>query len=143
MDRIMCMAGEIGKIVINKCLKENIFINTQKLEGLLVLMQIEHMSRVKAALFPQDILVRNGGVVIEEVDKGFIQYAICCKEEQIEYILLLDEQLKTVEYVLRVYGDMNAFDINKLPVIQSLVSKSLLINGRSIIPSNIMMGSYL
>lgn len=143
MDRIMCMAGEIGKIVINKCLKENIFINTQKLEGLLVLMQIEHMSRVKAALFPQDILVRNGGVVIEEVDKGFIQYAICCKEEQIEYILLLDEQLKTVEYVLRVYGDMNAFDINKLPVIQSLVSKSLLINGRSIIPSNIMMGFYL
>lgn len=143
MNRIMCMAGEIGKIVINKCLKENIFINTQKLEGLLVLMQIEHMSRVKAALFPQDILVRNGGVVIEEVDKGFIQYAICCKEEQIEYILLLDEQLKTVEYVLRVYGDMNAFDINKLPVIQSLVSKSLLINGRSIIPSNIMMGFYL
>lgn len=143
MNRIMCMAGEIGKIVINKCLKENIFINTQKLEGLLVLMQIEHMSRVKAALFPQDILVRNGGVVIEELDKGFIQYAICCKEEQIEYILLLDEQLKTVEYVLRVYGDMNAFDINKLPVIQSLVSKSLLINGRSIIPSNIMMGFYL
>ena len=143
MNRIMCMAGEIGKIVINKCLKENIFINTQKLEGLLVLMQIEHMSRVKAALFPQDILVRNGGVVIEEVDKGFIQYAICCKEEQIEYILLLDEQLKTVEYVLRVYGDMNAFDINKLPVIQSLVSKRLLINGRSIIPSNIMMGFYL
>lgn len=143
MNRIMCMAGEIGKIVINKCLKENIFINTQKLEGLLVLMQIEHMSRVKAALFPQDILVRNGGVVIEEVDKGFIQYAICCKEEQIEYILLLDEQLKTVEYVLRVYGDMNAFDINKLPVIQSLVSKSLLINGISIIPSNIMMGFYL
>ena len=143
MNRIMCMAGEIGKIVINKCLKENIFINTQKLEGLLVLMQIEHMSRVKAALFPQDILVRNGGVVIEEVDKGFIQYAIWCKEEQIEYILLLDEQLKTVEYVLRVYGDMNAFDINKLPVIQSLVSKSLLINGISIIPSNIMMGFYL
>lgn len=143
MDRLMCMAGEIGKIVINKCLKENIFINTQKLEKLLVLMQIEHMSRVKTALFPQDILVRNWDVVIKEVDQGFIQYAIECKEEQVEYITLLDEQQKTVEDVLRNYGNMNAFDINKLPQIQSLISKSLLINDRSVITPNIMLGFYL
>ena len=143
MDRIMCMAGEVGKIVINECLKRKIFINTQKLEKLLVLMQIEHMSRVKTALFPQDILVWDCGVVIEEVDQGFIEYAIECKEEQIEYISLLDEQLKTIEHVLKVYGDMDAFDINKLPAIQSLVSKSLLINERRVIPSNIMLGFYL
>lgn len=98
-------AGEVGKIVVNECLKRNIFINTQKLGKLLVLMQIEHMSRVKTALFPQDILVWDCGVVIEEVDQGFIQYAIECKEEQIEYILLLDEQMKTVEHVLKIYGN--------------------------------------
>ncbi|MGN1299597.1 MAG: hypothetical protein ACI4UE_06430 [Candidatus Scatovivens sp.] len=143
MDRLMCMAGEIGKIVVNECLKRNIFINTQKLEKLLVLMQIEHMSRVKTALFPQDILVWDCGVVIEEVDQGFIQYAIEFKEEQIEYISLLDEQLKTVKQVLNVYGNMDALDINELPAIQTLISKSLLINGRRIIPSNIMLGFYL
>lgn len=143
MDRLMCMAGEIGKIVVNECLKRSIFINTQKLEKLLVLMQIEHMSRVKTALFPQDILVWDCGVVIEEVDQGFIQYSIEFKEEQIEYISLLDEQLKTVKQVLNVYGNMDALDINELPAIQTLISKSLLINGRRIIPSNIMLGFYL
>ena len=143
MDIVMCMAGEIGKIVVNKCLGRNIFINTQKLQKLLVLMQIEHMQRVKTALFPQDILVWDCCVVIEEVDQGFIQYAIEFKEKQIEYITLLEEQEKTVEHVLNIYGDMDVFDINELSAIQALVSKSLLINGRRIIPSNIMSGFYL
>ena len=143
MDIVMCMAGEIGKIVINKCLERNIFINTQKLQKLLVLMQIEHMQRVKTALFPQDILVWDCGVVIEEVDQGFIQHAIEFKDKQIEYITLLQEQEKTVEYVLNIYGDMDVFDINELSAIQSLVSKSLLIDGRRVIPSNIMLGFYL
>jgi len=143
MDIVMCLAGEIGKIVVNKCLERNIFINTQKLQKLLVLMQIEHMQRVKTALFPQDILVWDCGVVIEEVDQGFIQYAIEFKEKQIEYITLLEEQEKTVEHVLNIYGDMDAFDINELSAIQSLVSKSLSIDGRRVIPSNIMLGFYL
>ena len=143
MDIVMCLAGEIGKIVVNKCLERNIFINTQKLQKLLVLMQIEHMQRVKTALFPQDILVWDCGVVIEEVDQGFIQYAIEFKEKQIEYITLLQEQEKTVEHVLNIYGDMDAFDINELSAIQSLVSKSLSIDGRRVIPSNIMLGFYL
>lgn len=143
MDIVMCMAGEIGKIVANKCLERNTFINTQKLQKLLVLMQIKHMQRVKKALFPQDILVWDCGVVIEEVDQGFIQYAIEFKEKQIEYISLLQEQEKTVEHVLNIYGDMDVFDVNKLSAIQSLVSKSLLIDGRRVIPSNIMLGFYL
>lgn len=143
MDSVMCLAGEIGKIVVNKCLSRNIFINTQKLQKLLVLMQIEHMKRVKKALFPQDILVWDCGVVIQEVDQGLIQGAIGFEEKQIEYIALLDEQVKTVEYILNVYGGMDAFDINELSEIQSLVSKSLLINGRRIIPSNMMLGFYL
>ena len=143
MDIVMCMAGEIGKIVVNKCLERNIFINTQKLQKLLVLMQIEHMQRVKTALFPQNILVWDCGVVIEEVDQGFIQYAIEFKEKQFEYITLLEEQEKTIDHVLNIYGDMDAFDINELSAIQFLVSKSLSIDGRRVIPSNIMLGFYL
>ena len=143
MDIVMCMAGEIGKIVVNKCLERNIFINTQKLQKLLVLMQIEHMQRVKTALFPQNILVWDCGVVIEEVDQGFIQYAIEFKEKQFEYITLLEEQEKTIDHVLNIYGDMDALDINELSAIQFLVSKSLSIDGRRVIPSNIMLGFYL
>ena len=100
MDSVMCIACEIGKIVVNKCLSRNIFINNQKLQKLLVLMQIEHMNRVKKILFSQNILVWACGVVIEEVDEGFVQYAIKFSEKETEYIILLDEEDKTVEIVL-------------------------------------------
>jgi len=143
MDEIMCMAGKIGQIVANKCLERGISINTQKLQKLLVLMQIEHMQRVKTALFPEDILVWDCGVVIEEVDQGFIQYSIELKERQEEFITLLQVQEETVEHVLEVYGDMDVFDINELPAIQTLISQSLLIKGRRVIPSSIMLGFYL
>ena len=36
-DKLMCKASEIGKIIINKCLNKGVFINTQKLQKLLVL----------------------------------------------------------------------------------------------------------
>lgn len=138
-----CMAEHIGIIVVNKCLKRNIFINTQKLEKLLVLMQIEHMKRVKKKLFPEDIYVWKCGVVIEEVDSSFAKYAIECTEEQEELILLLEEQEKTINYVLEVYGNMDAMEINELPEVQKLISMSISVNGEKVIPSDIMLGMYL
>ena len=142
--RLMCFVGELGKIIINKCLERNIFVNTQKLEKLLVLMQILHMTRVKKALFPQDILVHDScGVVIKEIDWEFMQYAIECNEKQTEYIALLDEQEETIEYVLKEYGNMDAWDINELPLIQELISKSISVNDKKVIPANIMLGFYI
>lgn len=140
----MCFVGELGKVVINKCLGRNIFVNTQKLEKLLVLMQIFHMTREKKVLFPEDILVHDiCGVVIKEIDCGFMQYALECKEKQAEYMALLDKQIEIIEYVLKEYGNMDAWDINELPVIQDLISKSISVNGKKVIPANIMLGFYL
>ena len=67
MDIVMCMAGEIGKIVVNKCLERSIFINTQKLQKLLVLMQIEHLERVKKELFSEKITSFNDNSGVIEV----------------------------------------------------------------------------
>ena len=86
-------------------------------------MQIEHIKRVKTALFPQDILVWDCGVVIEEVDQGFIQYAIEFTEKQTEYISLLQEQEKTVEYVLK-----------RPPYYSFLYAKSLIENHLAVDP---------
>lgn len=143
MSRIMCKDSEIGKITVNKCLDRNIFINTQKLEKLLVLMQIEYMKRYKKILFHENILVWKCGVVIKEVDTDFIMYAIEFKEKQEEFIALHDKQLECLEYVLKNYGNMDAFEINELPVIQELISKSISVNDKKVIPSNIMLGFYL
>lgn len=140
----MCKVCEIGKYVVNECLKRNIFINTQKLEKLLVMMQIEHMKRVKKELFSEDILVRKCGVVIEEVDKGFVEYALGFeKTMQSCYISLLDEQCETLECVLKLYGNMSAYEINELPEIRHLMSNTVLVNGQNVICSKIMLGLYM
>lgn len=139
----MCKVCEIGKYVVNECLARNIFINTQKLEKLLVLMQIEHMTRVKKELFPENILVRKCGVVIKEVDEGFVNYALGVEKELEPFIALLEEQHDTLERVLNLYSDMDAYEINELPEVQNLISKSVLINGEKVICSKIMLGLYI
>ncbi len=98
----------------------------------------------KKALFPQDILVHDSwGVVIKEIDGEFMRYAIECNEKQTEYIVLLDEQEETIEYVLKEYGNMDAWDINELPLIQELIAKCISVNDKKVIPANIMLGFYI
>ena len=139
-----CMAVEVGIIVVNKCLKRNIFINTQKLEKLLVLMQIMHMSRTKKKLFHEDICVWRSGVAIREVDVAFREYALECSEKQpYGLILLTEEQEKTINYVLSEFGSMDAYDINELPIIQELISKIVFVDDRRVITANIMLGFYI
>lgn len=144
MDSIfMCKVCEIGKYVVNKCLARNIFINTQKLEKLLVVMQIEHMVRVKKELFPENILIRKCGVVIKEVDEGFVNYALGFEKELEPFIILLEEQQNTIERVLEQYGNLSTYEINELPEVQYLVARSVLVNGEKVICPKIMQGFYM
>ena len=125
MEFWLCKASEVGKIVVNKCLERNIPINTQKLEKLLVLMQLECIERSGKLLFPEDIVVWRSGVAIEEVDKDFMQYATGFDvKPQPEYIALLDKELESVEYILDSYGDKDAFELNELPIIKELICKA-------------------
>ena len=85
-SHIMCKAAEVGKIVINKCIDRKLFINTQKLQKLLVLMQVECIKRSNKVLFKEDIVVWNCGVAIKEVDIEFASEAIGFSSKQQEYI---------------------------------------------------------
>ena len=118
---IMCKACEVGKIVVNKCLSKGIFINTQKLQKLLALMQIECIKRANKVLFKEDIVVWDCGVAIKEVDIEFRSEAIEFKEEQVEYITLLDKEEESVDFIISNYGCLSAFEINQLPEIRELI----------------------
>lgn len=118
---IMCKACEVGKVVVNKCLSKRIFINTQKLQKLLTLMQIECVKRANKVLFKEDIVVWDCGVAIKEVDVEFRSEAIEFKEEQVEYITLLDKEEESVDFVISNYGNLSAFEANELPEIQELI----------------------
>lgn len=120
-NKLMCKAAEVGKIVVNKCLDRNLSINAQKLQKLLVLMQVECIRRSQKPLFREDIRIWNCGVAIKEVDDEFNCYGEEYNGEKMEeFITLLDAEEESVEYVLCQYGAMDVFDLNSLPDIQKV-----------------------
>lgn len=116
----MCKASEVGKIVVNKCLENDIFVNTQKLQKLLTLMQIECLRISDKPLFKEDILIWDCGVAIKEVNNAFGDYAVEFTEEQDEFIVLLEKEEVAVNNVLNKYGQLEAIEINEQPIIESL-----------------------
>lgn len=121
-DYIMCKAAEVGKIVVNKCLDAGIFINTQKLQKLLALMQIDCIKRSHKPLFKEDIRIWKCGIAIKEVDEEFRNYGeeFNCKQE--EFITLLAAEEKSVDYIIAEYGQKDAFELNELPDNQKIIS---------------------
>lgn len=112
---ILCKASELGKIVINICLQRGIAINTLKLEKLLIIMQGKMLSRYNESLFDEPITYRNnGGFMIPKVDKDFIYGAVSFKEQETEYLPLLDRQSEVMCEVLNGYGEYNVFELEKL-----------------------------
>lgn len=122
IEKTMCKASEIGKIVVNKCLSKGIAINTQKLQKLLVLIQVECIRRSGFAFFPEDIRVWDCGVAIKEVDEDFRANGAGFNEEQIVNIVLLMSEENYIDAILDNYGKLPAFELNELPVNQRVIS---------------------
>lgn len=120
---IMCKASEIGKIVINKCLKLDLDINTQKLQKLLVLIQIECIEQSGYPFFSEDIRIWDCGVAIKEVDEDFRANGTKFSKEdkQKENLVLLDSEQKYIDTILEQYGNLTAIELNELPVIQKII----------------------
>ena len=137
--KIMCKAAEIGKIIVNKCLEKKIFINTQKLQKLLVLMNIECVIETGNTLFNEDIVIWDCGVAIKEVDKEFKQYILEFTEPLVEYIVLLEQENQIIENVLEMYGGLCASDINKLDIIATLINKYKSLDKKHITKYDILM----
>lgn len=121
-DYIMCKAAEVGKIVINKCNKSNLAISSQKLQKLLVLMQVDCIQKCQKPLFKEDIKIWSCGVAIKEVDDEFKGLGGEEVPDQVEYINLLEQEEKSVNKILSLYGTMDAIELNSLPVIQKVIS---------------------
>lgn len=117
VDKIMCRACEIGKIVVNRCLQREMSINTQKLQKLLVLMQGVYLAHPdneqKEPFFEESIYLNSNGFIIEEVDTLFKPYAVTFNEPLTEYISLVDTKSKVVDLVLNRYGNCTTLEINE------------------------------
>jgi len=118
---IKCMASEIGKHVVNKCLDKGIHINTQKLQKLLCLIQVDCIRHKKKIVFKEPIHIWDCGVVIEEVDEDFRSNLVEFKEKENPYILLLEREEESIDRIIRMYGELNSFELNELPDIQKII----------------------
>lgn len=144
-DYIMCKATEVGKIVINKCINEGLFIDAQKLQKLLVLMQVECIKKSKKPLFKEDIRIWDCGVAIKEVDEECRGIGGAFTEKQIEYINLLEQEEKSVNKILELYGTMDAIELNLLPTNQRVISLAIKTNDSYTphVSYQILMGAFL
>lgn len=142
----MCKAAEVGKIVVNKCLAATppIPINTQKLQKLLVLMQVDCIRRSSKPLFKEDIRIWGCGVAIKEVDDEFYSYAEGFKHPLEEFITLLEAEEASANYILEQYGSMDTFDLNELPDIQRVMDLGVKQENTSVphVSYQILMGAF-
>lgn len=113
-DEYLSKASEIGKIIVNKCLAQDIYINTQKLQKLLVLVQIECIKDSGFPLFSQNIEYWECGVAIKEVDKEFRQYALGFNKYLNEKIVLLYSEMQYIDNIINQYASLTPYDLNEL-----------------------------
>ena len=118
----MCKASEVGKIVVNKCLDKQLFINTQKLQKLLVLMQVECIIKSGFPLFLEDIREWDCGVAIKEVDEDFRPQGRVFKEKLSINIVLLNTEEEYIDNIIDKYGSLSAEEINELSIVQEVLS---------------------
>lgn len=120
--RIMKKVYEVGKIVVNKCLDKGYFINTQKLQKLMVLMQLACVKKTGKCLFKEDIVIWTCGVAIKEVDAAFRQYSTGFTTKMEPFILLLDKENESVDEIIELYGAYSTPELKTLEEMRELCS---------------------
>ena len=146
IPEIKCMVSEIGKIVSNKCLNQNISLNTLKLERLLILMQIEYIRTTRKAFFQESIVVPNQyNTKIKEIDEDFLPYAVNMNKipnnlRFCESINLLIKQEEIVDSVINKYGNLDSFELEKTLDIQFIHKISEELNVQNLQPPLIFYG---
>ena len=145
IEKVMCKAAEVGKIVVNKCIDRNLFINTQKLQKLLVLMQVECIKTSQKPLFKEDVRVWDCGVAITEVNSEFESFGEGFTNKIEEFITLLEAEEKSVDFILDKYGHLDAFELNALPDNQKVIQLGVKTDSSTAlhISYQILMGAFL
>ncbi|MBQ2390862.1 MAG: DUF4065 domain-containing protein [Clostridia bacterium] len=143
--KVMCKAAEVGKIVINKCIDLDLFIDAQKLQKLLVLMQVDCIRESSKPLFKEDVRIWDCGVAIKEVDEEFRGFGGPFASKQEEYIILLEQEEKSVNKILEQYGSLDAIELNLLSVNQKIISLAVKTTDSSTphVSYQILMGAFL
>lgn len=108
---ILCSASEKAKWIVNACLKKRYYINTLKLEKLLILAYCECLVKTGHKMFNEKIVIWDSGPMIREVDRDFRSYTTGFHSPFLEYYLKLNEEEKEIDYIVNKYGRMDSYEL--------------------------------
>lgn len=141
--KILCEASEKGKIVVNKCLDLGYKIEPLKLEQLLILIHGMMLAKYNEPFFKQEIISTEYGLVIREIERDFLEYDSGFEEKLQDYILLSDNEEKTVEYIIKRFGVYNHKLLKDVIILNLLNEISCKEGTSNIIPNQFIREVFL
>ncbi len=122
-EQINSYAGEIAKYIVKSCLDNNYFIDTLKLEYLMILADGYMLVKYQRKLFNEEIILINKGFKIKSIDEEFKRYNIGFdKDINLTYHLpLLSNEEEIIYFVCKTYGEYTIDSLNKLSIFQRLI----------------------
>lgn len=112
-------ATEVGKYIVNECLKREYFINTLKLNYLLIISKGLSES-LNHQLFKDVVVPTIGGLKIESIEEEY-KYFIVGFKEKFKPESSLDEDSKLViDYVLNHFGRFNPYELGEISAMVEL-----------------------
>ena len=139
---ILCQASEKGKIIINKCINKDLFINTLKMEKLLILVHGNMLAQYNKPFFNENVVTYGRGLIIEEVDRDFLEGAVFFNKRYTEYVTLLDKEEEMVDRIIKLYGSLRVYDLNQLSFLKKIEDKYATSNMKSIISNEAIKEAF-
>lgn len=96
IEKEIYSAIDISNYIIDKCNKENIFINNLKLNKLLYFVQKEHLKKYNRILFIEELLPYRYGASVENVYRVFKYYGRDNINEPIDKLINIEEESKEI-----------------------------------------------
>ena len=109
-------AIQISAVIINKCIKNNISLNTSKLMKLLYIMQIEHVLKYNTLMFTDQIKDSEYGPVIPSVEEYYNFGGLGFDKKVEQDIFLIDSHEEIVDSVLKKYSGFLPHELNNIIV---------------------------
>lgn len=106
VEKEIYSAMDISNYIIDKCNKENIFINNLKLNKLLYFVQKEHLKKYNRILFIEDLLPYRYGASVENVYIVFKYYGRDNINEPIDKLIDINKESKEIiDSIILKYKD--------------------------------------
>lgn len=133
-NRILHLSSEKGKFIVNKCLERKLFINTLKLEKLLILTHGEMLSKYGQEFFKEKVIAVEHGLILRDVERDFLMYENEFNKQLKPYIHLVGHEEEVVNEIVEEYGSFGTLKLNNLKELQML--KNVYYNNKATVIPN-------